>query len=107
MSRHAAKEVKLDALGASMEETLKAMLTEVKKVQPADTPPEQRITMLDKLRVIDRVLKWQAIKLKAEDDEGGFFQGLGDDDEGDDPPPPKRVPKGQGNGFSALGGGKS
>ena len=106
MSRQAAKEVKLDALGASMEETLKAMLAEVKKVQPADTPTEQRITMLDKLRVIDRVLKWQAIKLKAEDDEGGFFQGLADDDdEGEGSPPNKRANKGQPNGFNF--GGKS
>ena len=76
------KEVKLDALGQEMEKALMSALKEVTKPQKLDVAPEDRISTLDKLRVFDRVLKWQAIKLKAEDDEGGFFNL---DDEDDDP----------------------
>lgn len=80
-----AKEVKLDALGQEMEKALMAALKAVTKEQKADVAPEDRITMTDKMRVFDRVLKWQAIKLKAEDDEGGFFNfGAGEDPEADD-----------------------
>jgi len=75
------KEVKLDQLGQEMEKALMAALKEVTKPQKADTAPEDRISTLDKLRVFDRVLKWQAIKLKAEDDEGGFFNTSDDEDD--------------------------
>ena len=81
------KEVKLDALGQKAEKALMAMLDEVTKKQDESTPPDERITMLEKMRVIDRVLKWQAIKLKAEDDEGGFFNfGAGEEPEDTDEP---------------------
>ena len=79
------KEVKLDALGQQVEKTVISMLAEVMKPQNDDVEPGARITLLDKLRVLDRALKWQAIKLKSEDDEGGFFNfGAGDDPEDSD-----------------------
>ncbi len=80
------KEVKLDQLGQEMEKALMAALKEVTKPQKESTAPEDRISTLDKLRVFDRVLKWQAIKLKAEDDEGGFFNTPDDDDDPEDKP---------------------
>lgn len=79
------KEVKLDALGQEMEKALMAALKEVTKPQKLDVAPEDRISTLDKLRVFDRVLKWQAIKLKAEDDEGGFFNLDDEDDQAERP----------------------
>jgi len=88
------KEVKLDALGIKIEAALGKMLDEISKVDMG-LPPEQRPTLLDKLRVMDRVLKWQSVKLKVEDDEGGFFQGLADEDEDD---PPATAQKGKRNG---------
>ena len=41
-------------------------------------------SLTDKMKVLDRALKWEAIKLKAQDDSfgSGFFQN--DDDEEDD-----------------------
>lgn len=41
-------------------------------------------SLTDKMKVLDRALKWEAIKLKAQDDSfgTGFFQN--DDDEEDD-----------------------
>lgn len=94
------KEVKLDALGQKIETALGKMLDEISKVDMA-LPPEARPTLLDKLRVMDRVLKWQSVKLKVEDDEGGFFNGLADDEEPEEEPP--RGKKGNGNGRSAKG----
>jgi hypothetical protein len=89
------KEVKLDALGQKAEKALMSMLDEVTKPQGAATPPEERITMLEKMRVIDRVLKWQAIKLKAEDDEGGFFNfGAGEDSDDSEEPVKGAVKRG-------------
>src|ERR1700758_5804306 len=81
------KEVKLDALGQQVEKTIIQMRAEVMKPQKADVAPGERITPLDKLRVLDRALKWQAIKLKAEDDEGGFFNSSDDEDEPAEGPP--------------------
>jgi hypothetical protein len=56
-----------------------------------DTVNSETSTLEDKLKVLDRVLKWEAIKLKADDEDFGvgLFEGLDDganintDDESD------------------------
>lgn len=50
----------------------------------ASVKDDPTASLTDKMKVLDRALKWEAIKLKAQDDSfgSGFFQN--DDDEEDD-----------------------
>lgn len=98
------KEVKLSKLGQQVEEFVIKLMKDVQKPQDKDTPPEERVSLTDKMKVLDRALKWEAIKQKADDDEGGFFS-FKDDEEGEDSQPSKRVKKGQssGTGFFSEG----
>jgi hypothetical protein len=77
------KSVKLSKLGQEIENTLAALLKEVmaKPKKGADGKIVEQFTLTDKMKVLDRALKLEAIKAKADGDEGGFFTDLGADDE--------------------------
>lgn len=97
-----AKEVKLSSLGEEMETFIKKLMKEVQKPQE-NLPAEERYSLTDKMKVLDRALKWEAIKQKADDDEGGFFN-FGDDKDDDDAPSDgRKVKKGQSSGRGHFG----
>lgn len=50
-----------------------------------DVMRDKEASLLDKMRVLDRALKLEAIKAKVvDDDEGSFFRGGGESDESTD-----------------------
>lgn len=92
------KEVKLSKLGQQVEDFVIKLMKEVQRPQDKETPLEERVSLTDKMKVLDRALKWEAIKQKADDDEGGFFNFKDEDEDGDNSQPTKRVKKGQSSG---------
>ena len=77
------KKDKLSPLGIEIEKTLKATLADMTK--DAKLPKEQReYSLTDRMKVMDRALKLEAIRAKMEDDEGSFFNAAGGaEDEGE------------------------
>lgn len=84
------KQVKLSDLGKQAEKLLTATLEEMEEDAKAAKAAlksgkkyEAKFTLLDRMKVIDRVGKLEAIRAKLETPEGSFFSGgaQGDDDE--------------------------
>lgn len=63
---------KLSGLGAEIEAVLSKLLKEIKNPKAIDDEGKQ-YSLTDRMKVLDRALKWEAIKNKADDGEGDFF----------------------------------
>ena len=59
-------ETKLSSLGQDLEKAISKLLYDV-------TKKANEASLDDKLKVIDRALKLEGLKQKAENDDGGFF----------------------------------
>jgi hypothetical protein len=55
-------------VNTNLDKILEDMLKEVTK---KTTNPEDKVSLTDKMKVIDRVLKWEAIKAKLNDGDWG------------------------------------
>lgn len=79
MSKSTGKLSKLgDEAVKLIENILKDMKDDLKKPDPKD----RVYSLTDRMKVIDRAAKFEAIRAKIDDDEGGFFgKGDGDADE--------------------------
>lgn len=66
---------KKNVVNPEIEDYISEMLTAVKNDSTA--------SLTEKMKILDRALKWEAIKLKAQDDSfgSGFFQNDDDDDD--------------------------
>ena len=61
---------KLGHLGIAAESLLKVVLDDMKR----DAKEKgKKYTLTDQMKIIDRVAKFEAIRAKISDDEGGFF----------------------------------
>lgn len=72
---------KLSPLGNEIEKTLKQLLKDVMapvKAEPGKEPPAQH-SLTDKVKVLERAIKWEAVKNKVTDEEGEFFKNGADE----------------------------
>lgn len=71
---------KKSKVNAELDEYLKQLLKEVMRKPKAGEDPEKMPTLTDKMKVVDRILKWEAIKGKLNDGDWGSGFSAADDD---------------------------
>ena len=68
---------KKSTINPELDKYLKQLLEEVMRKPKAGDDPEKMPSLTDKMKVIDRVLKWEAVKGKLND--GDWGQGFAED----------------------------
>lgn len=66
------KSSKLSALGVLAETLLKSQLDDMDADLKLEVKARQ-YSLTDRMKVLDRIIRLEAIKAKSDDDEGGFF----------------------------------
>lgn len=80
MTKKDSKIGKLSAAGQEAEALLQAVMKDMKADMKLEAEA-RRYTLTDKMKVIDRIAKFEAIKSKIDSDEGSMFDAPLDEDE--------------------------
>lgn len=72
----------LSKLGREAETLLAAQLKDMERDLKKPKKEDRQYTLLDRLKVIDRIAKFEAIRAKMSDEEGSYFNGRKGADDG-------------------------